>query len=76
VLIASKEKLLGKNITLKTDVSFVGYSTDSESSLYHTALIPNQHCRIHRRFQISVWEESHHDNNIYFLTLALGAPSL
>ncbi len=53
---ASKEKLLDKNIPLKTDISVVGYSTHSESALYHTALIPNQRCRIHRWFRISaVW---------------------
>jgi hypothetical protein len=38
-LIASKEKLLGKNISLKTDISVVGYSANSESALYHTALL-------------------------------------
>jgi hypothetical protein len=32
-LIASKEKLLGKNIPLKTDISVVGYSAKSESAL-------------------------------------------
>jgi hypothetical protein len=36
-LIASKEKLLGKNIPLKTDISVVGYRANSESALYHTA---------------------------------------
>jgi hypothetical protein len=38
-LIASKEKLLGKNIPLKTDISVVRYSAYSESALYDTALI-------------------------------------
>jgi hypothetical protein len=33
---------------LKTDISVVGYSANSESALYHTALILNQRCRIHR----------------------------
>ncbi len=47
-LIASKEKLFSKNILLKTDISVVGYSANAESVLYHTALIPNMHCRIHR----------------------------
>jgi hypothetical protein len=32
---------------LKTDISIVGYSANSESALYHTALILNQRCRIH-----------------------------
>jgi hypothetical protein len=41
-LIASKEKLLGKNIPLKTDISIVGYSADSESALSDTSPIPNQ----------------------------------
>ncbi len=55
-LIASEEKLLGKNIPLKTDFSIVGYSANFESALYHTALILNQRCRIHRWFRISaVW---------------------
>jgi hypothetical protein len=31
------EKLLGKNIPLKTDISVVGYSANSESALYHTS---------------------------------------
>jgi hypothetical protein len=38
-LITSKEKLLGKNILLKIDISVVGYIADSESSLYDTKLI-------------------------------------
>jgi hypothetical protein len=38
-LIASKEKLLGKNIPLKTYISVVGYSTKSESVLYHAGQI-------------------------------------
>jgi hypothetical protein len=42
-LIASKDKLLGKNIPLKTDISVngyvVGYIADSELALYDTALI-------------------------------------
>jgi hypothetical protein len=52
-LIASKEKLLVKNTPLKTDISVVGYSTNSESALYHTVLILNQRCQIHRWFRIS-----------------------
>jgi hypothetical protein len=47
-LIASKGKLLGKNMPLKTDISVVGYNANSESSLYHTVLILNQRCQIHR----------------------------
>jgi hypothetical protein len=48
VLIASKGKLLGKNMPLKTDIIVVGYSANSKSSLYHTVLILNQRCQIHR----------------------------
>ncbi len=55
-LIASKEKWLGKNIPLKTDISVVWYSANSESALYHTALILNQRYWIHFWFWISaVW---------------------
>jgi hypothetical protein len=47
-LIASKEKLLGKNIPLKTDTSLVGYSADSKSALLDISPIPNQRCMIQR----------------------------
>jgi hypothetical protein len=33
---------------LKTDISVVGDSANSESALYHTSLIRNQHCMIQR----------------------------